>query len=71
MDVRSVPKSYQAEYNSGIKKKSRTKAVNSFCRQCFGWENVAENIRECTAITCPLYAYRPYQNTAKGTPDKI
>ena len=71
MNINDIPKSYRAEYNSGIKKKSMRRAVNSFCRQCFGWENVAENIRQCTAKTCPLYAYRPYQNTHRDRPDKI
>jgi hypothetical protein len=41
-------------------KVSRTAAIKAFCQECCGYNR--ETIRECTAIACPLYAFRPYQS---------
>ena len=52
--------------------KSRKKAIDAFCFECFGgtkdslpdpgWKNM---ISECTAPNCPLYRFRPYRKKEK------
>ncbi|MBI9017198.1 MAG: hypothetical protein JEZ07_08060 [Phycisphaerae bacterium] len=56
-----IPNKYRGQYRSAMAGNSRTDAINSFCRECMGWKDVAAGIKSCTAITCPLYPYRPYQ----------
>jgi len=34
-------------------------AIKLFCLNCVG--DIRKDIRECTAVKCPLYIYRPYQ----------
>jgi hypothetical protein len=41
------------------KKASPRQAIKAFCHECCGYDRAA--IAECTAWTCPLYEYRPYQ----------
>ena len=39
-------------------------AVTAKCFECLGGDdakNIRREIRECTAIRCPLYPVRPYQ----------
>ena len=38
---------------------SRSTAIRVKCLQCCGYQR--EEIKECTVITCALYAVRPYQ----------
>jgi len=57
----SMPLSYRADYKRAATGRSIRAAINAMCRECFGWENVSENIRGCTDPACPLYNYRPYQ----------
>lgn len=40
-------------------KVSPRQAMNAFCLQCCWMDEVA--IRECTATSCPLWGFRPYQ----------
>jgi len=34
-------------------------AIKAMCMECIGWMRV--EVRDCTAVCCPLYLYRPYQ----------
>jgi len=40
-------------------------AIKAHCQHCFGYTNVVEEIRGCSSKICPLWNYRPYQNTTK------
>lgn len=47
---------------------SKAQAIVAMCSQCMGWEEgkerpggVLEDIRNCTASRCPLWAVRPHQ----------
>jgi hypothetical protein len=37
-------------------------AIKAFCLECVGWDRAA--VRDCTALACPLWAYRPFRVTA-------
>lgn len=39
---------------------SPRQAIKAFCLECIGFE--IDEIRRCSAPTCPLRAYRPYMN---------
>ena len=39
---------------------SPRKAIKAFCLECVGYDRKA--ISGCTAPSCPLWLYRPYQN---------
>lgn len=39
---------------------SPSDAIDAKCRDCVCYENVVDEIRNCTSYTCPLWAYRPY-----------
>ena len=58
-----VPKKYRMMYRKALQGKSRRAAMNVFCLYCQGWENGARlAVRDCAAFSCPLWAYRPYQD---------
>ena len=55
-----------------IEKGSRAAAAKLFCLQCVGFET--KEVRECTSKECPMYLFRPYQNSDDdaveiGTPE--
>ena len=50
------------EYNTATNGKSKVTCIKAFCTECVGYDSpVAENIRNCTDTSCPLYAVRPYR----------
>ena len=54
----------QNEYLQAMGGKSRRLAIKTFCAECLGWEKpLANAIRACSDLGCPLYPYRPYQIT--------
>jgi hypothetical protein len=60
-----VPKSKQAKFKRAASGKlSPRSAIKLHCEQCVGFENIKEGIGKCTACTCVLWAYRPYQDVA-------
>lgn len=40
---------------------SRQAATKAMCIQCVGFENAANEIRNCTVFSCPLFNFRPYK----------
>jgi len=38
-------------------------AVKAKCQECVNYEEVRERVGNCTAWTCPLWRFRPYQKT--------
>lgn len=60
--IRDCPARYLNRYKRVLLgKASRQTAIKVHCQMCIGWSNVATEIRDCTARTCPAYFYRPYQ----------
>lgn len=47
-----------------LKKKSIRAAVNALCAMCMGFDNVPDNVRNCSGLSCPLYDHRPFQRKA-------
>jgi hypothetical protein len=70
--ARAAKKAGPREFN-WIKKskdnpKSKTIAIKAFCFSCMGGtleempdEGWKDDIRTCSAATCPLYRFRPYK----------
>jgi hypothetical protein len=59
-----MPRAYRATYDRAVGGKSLRAAINSFCLECVCWQ-IAE-VRDCTDLACPLYAVRPYQESAQN-----
>ena len=59
-----TPKSYRATYLRAVSGKSIRAAVNANCVMCCGYERDA--VRTCSALSCPLWPYRPYQSALEG-----
>ena len=57
--ARKVPDSYRVNYLKAVSGKSRAAAVKAKCLDCCCWQR--KEVRLCTAVTCPLWKYRPYQ----------
>ena len=53
---------------------TRTRAIEAKCAECMGCtknhieEGVKKGIRNCTALSCALYFFRPYQICEKIPP---
>jgi len=50
---------YRRRYDKAMKGKSLRAAVNAKCLDCACWQK--NEVRDCPALTCPLWPYRPYQ----------
>jgi hypothetical protein len=48
--------------------RSMRDAIDAFCVQCVGY--IVEDVRNCTAIGCPLWQLRPYQVAAPDKPKR-
>ena len=59
-----IPISCRGMYKKAVKKKSMRAALNSFCLECVGYQR--EEIKVCTDLACPLWAYRPYSVSKKA-----
>ncbi len=44
------------------KKASPRAAIKAFCLHCVGYER--NEVTNCTSLGCPLWHYRPYQDSA-------
>jgi len=56
-----IPQVYRQTYRRAMLGKSLRAAVNSFCLECVGYQR--EEVKNCTAVDCPLFPYRPYQKS--------
>jgi hypothetical protein len=54
-----TPKKYRLNYLRAMSGTSRAAAVKAKCLDCCCWQR--KEVRLCTAVTCPLWMYRPYQ----------
>jgi hypothetical protein len=61
----SMPKSYRKIYDKAVQRISRVAAIKSKCLDCTNWQYL--EVRFCTALDCPLWAYRPYQKVRESS----
>lgn len=54
-----MPKNYRLNYLRAMSGTSRAAAVKAKCLDCCCWQR--KEVQLCTASTCPLHPYRPYQ----------
>jgi hypothetical protein len=62
--IDQMPESCRGAYKKAVAKKSMRAALNSFCLECVGYQR--EEIKVCTDLACPLWAYRPYSVLKKA-----
>ena len=62
--AQGMPASFRATYLKAMRGNSKAAAIKAFCCECVGYEDAVEQIRHCTALTCPLFPYRPYRRPA-------
>ncbi len=62
--LKQMPISCRGTYKKAVAKKSMRAALNSFCLECVGYQR--EEIKVCTDLACPLWAYRPYSVPQKA-----
>ena len=56
-----IPKLYQALYDRAASgQASPRQAIKSHCLECVCWQR--KEISLCSALACPLYLYRPFQD---------
>lgn len=61
--ISETPKRFQlAQLRAVLGKLSPRQAIAQCCRECCGFEDVTERIKECKSFRCPLHTYRPYQD---------
>ena len=53
-----VPKAHRGKYLRAMTTPSLRAAIDAMCAACFGFEMVADGIRNCTDETCPLFSHR-------------
>ncbi len=60
-----MPSKYRKLYDRVVAgKASPREAIRMQCLECWAW--VRTETQACDNYACPLYAYRPYQNTVKS-----
>ena len=53
-----VPGRYRHQYLTALNHGNMATAIKAMCNQCFGYQELAAAIPECTSESCPLWAYR-------------
>jgi len=67
-----VPEKYRVLYHKAMKgTASPRQAIKSFCQRCVCYENAPEEIRGCSDVNCPLWAYRPYQDGIREPTESV
>lgn len=57
VDVKKDAPRYLNTFRRAYAGKSLRAAVNAHCIECMGFDAAA--VRECSALACPLFQYRP------------
>lgn len=60
-----MPKAYRKNYEMAMAGNSRRAAMNAFCLECVMWQR--KEVKLCPSIACPLYPYRPFQDTENAS----
>lgn len=56
MRIEDIPPRYRGLYRKAMAGRSLKAAIRCHCLMCVAWS--AEEVRLCTAPTCPLYRHR-------------
>lgn len=68
--LRDIPReAYRRIYEKAVEGLSRKAAIHAFCLECTCWQK--EEVRKCTALACPLYALRPYQERSNHSDNRL
>ncbi len=60
VSLEGIPTRYQNLHAKAILGESSLReAIKAKCYDCSAWDNVSENVGNCTVRRCPLWAYRP------------
>ena len=54
-----MPPTCRNNYLKAVSGKSPAAGIKAFCMECVGWDR--GEVAACTALACPLYAYRPFK----------
>ena len=57
--LEEMPTGCRMTYIRALKGKSMAAAIKAQCMECVGW--IRDEVRQCSALACPLYPYRPYK----------
>lgn len=57
--LKAVPKASKRAYLVAVAGRSRKAGIRAMCMECVGFDRTA--VRECSALACALWAYRPFQ----------
>ena len=57
-----MPKTARNKYLRAVGGRSPRAGIKAFCNECCGWQR--NEVARCTALACPLYPYRPFQDVA-------
>ena len=59
--LKGIPSRYRGIFKAAYVGRSLRKAVSAFCLDCVGLD--PDEVRKCSAPTCPLWSVRPYQTS--------
>jgi hypothetical protein len=65
-DLNQVPLLYRCWFRKALEGRSRTAAIKAKCLECTGYAR--KEVTACTARTCSLWPYRPYQRGDEPEP---
>lgn len=57
-----MPERCMGAYLQAMRGRARSSGIKAFCQMYMGWQDMANGIRNCTDLACPLYPYRPYKD---------
>ena len=60
-----IPPKYRKLYERACRRGNLRAAVSAQCLKCSGW--VADEVRNCTDVACPLYAHRQLNGECCGS----
>lgn len=55
-----IPPLYQGTFKKAAEGKSKAAAIKAKCLECCCFQRI--EVQNCTATSCPLWIYRPYQS---------
>ena len=62
-----MPAAYRPNYEKAMSGKSLRAATKAFCIECVQWKR--NEVRLCPSVACPLWLYRPYQDSLENSDD--
>lgn len=62
-----MPTAYRHNYDKAMTGKSLRAATKAFCLECVMWQK--NEVRLCPSVPCPLWLYRPYQDSQNPSDD--